>query len=255
MAILTHVAGQDSGAEDRSWARSVAMRLEAVDWSTASKELTVQGNFVIPKLLSDDECWELSSAFRREEVFSRRSLLEQEGLGRGESKYFNSPLIEPVASLRNALYQRLSSIATQWSAAMTVHVSYPADLSSYSLICGAAGQATPLSGLSRHTKGDYEGMHQVADGEVVFPLQAAVMLSRPHEQFEGGEFVMTEQRPRMQSRPLAISLRQGDAVIFATSYRPFEGSSGVYRVNLRHGVSRVRSGERVALNVVFHDGE
>jgi hypothetical protein len=113
----------------------------------------------------------------------------------------------------------------------------------------------PMSSLSRYVESDYEGVHQVADGEVVFPLQAAVMLSRPNQDFEGGEFVMTEQRPRMQSRPLALSLRQGDAVVFATSYRPFKGSSGVYRVNLRHGVSRVRYGERMALSIVFHDGE
>jgi hypothetical protein len=255
VATLTHATGQNPDIDSHPSPQSLAIRLEAVDWSAASGNLAVEGNFVIPNLLSGVECRELCSAFWNDEVFGRRILLEQKGLGRGEVKYFGAQAIEPVTSLRDALYRHLSPIAMQWSAAMHARVSYPVDLSSYSLLSRAAGQTMPMSSLSRYVESDYEGVHQVADGEVVFPLQAAVMLSRPNQDFEGGEFVMTEQRPRMQSRPLALSLRQGDAVVFATSYRPFKGSSGVYRVNLRHGVSRVRYGERMALSIVFHDGE
>jgi hypothetical protein len=228
-------------------------RLAMIDWAMACEELTMQGNFVIHNLLTTEACQAMSSAFVKDKIFSRRILLEQQGLGRGEAKYFNSAPAEPVTSLREIMYKHLSPIATKWSAATKSDVRYPAELASYARR-SSAGQALPLSSISRYIEGDYEGVHQDSDGETIFPLQMAILLSRPKHDFEGGEFVMTEQRPRMQSRPLALVLQQGDAVIFATSYRPFTGTNGIYRVNLRHGVSRVRSGARFGLSIVFHDG-
>jgi uncharacterized protein len=254
VTLLSDATGEQLQAQEHVPPAPIVQRLAEVDWRAASEELGMQGNFVIPGLLSADTCRTISSAFAKDEMFCRRILLEQEGRGCGEVKYFNSTPAEPVASLRNVLYQHLSPIATQWNAAMKSADRYPANLSSYSRQSGIAGQTIPLSSISRYVEGDYEGMHQEADGEAIFPLQTAILLSRPNQDFSGGEFVMTEQRPRMQSRPLALMLQQGDAVVFATRYRPFKGTSGVYRVNLRHGVSRVRSGERIALSIVFHDG-
>jgi hypothetical protein len=251
----TYATSEEPEAHGQTASPLIAQRLAGVDWKAASEELALQGNFVIPSLLTNNECRALSSAFLKDEIFSRRILLEQEGRGRGETKYFNPTSFEPVAFLRSLLYHRLSPIATHWNTVLKVDINYPADLPSYSHQSESVGQTTPLSSLSRYVEGDYEGVHQEAYGEAAFPLQAAVLLSHPDRDFNGGEFVMTEQRPRMQSRPLALSLQQGDAVVFATHYRPFKGTSGIYRVNLRHGVSRVRFGERLALSIVFHDGE
>jgi hypothetical protein len=255
VTLLTHATGKQLDTQGQISPPMIAERLAKVDWTAAAEELALQGNFVIPGLLTSDECGALSSAFSKEAIFSRRILLEQEGRGRGEAKYFNSTPIEPVASLRRVFYQRLSPIATQWSTATKIRISYPVDLPNFSRQSRSVGQTTPLSSLSRYVEGDYEGVHQEADGEIVFPLQATILLSHPNHDFKGGEFVTTEQRPRMQSRPLALSLQQGDAVVFATHHRPLRGSSGIYRVNLRHGVSRVRSGERLSLSIVFHDGQ
>jgi hypothetical protein len=254
LTLLTYASSEQSEAQGQTAFQVIAQRLAEVDWNAASEELSLQGNFVIPNLLNSDECRVLSSAFLKDEIFSRRIMLEQEGRGRGETKYFSRTAFEPVTSLRILLYQYLSPIATHWNATMKVNIDYPADLPSYSQQSERIGQATLLSSLSRYVEGNYEGLHQEADGEAVFPLQVAILLSHPNRDFNGGEFVMTEQRPRMQSRPLALSLQQGDAVIFATHYRPFRGANGFYRVNLRHGVSRVRFGERIALSIVFHSG-
>ncbi len=179
--------------------------------------------------------------------------MARHGFGQGEYQYFDYPLPDLVAQLRTALYGRLAPTANRWNALLGVEVRYPPSHAGYLARCHAAGQtrATPL--LLRYGPGDYNCLHQDLYGEHVFPLQAVILLSAPGESFEGGEFVLTEQRPRMQSRPLVVPLRQGDAAVFAVSHRPVQGTRGPYRVNMRHGVSRVRSGARSTMGLIFHD--
>ena len=228
-------------------------RANACDWERVGKELDQVGNAVLPTLLSADECDALAELYPEEEPFRSRIVMARHGFGRGEYKYFRYPLPEPVASLRTALYPHLAPIATRWNDALGFGVRYPATHEEFLARCHAAGQSRPTPLLLRYGAGDYNCLHQDVYGEHVFPLQVAILLSEPGRDFTGGEFVMTEQRPRMQSRAEVVPLRKGDGVVFTVRNRPVQGTRGVYRVNLRHGVSRIRSGVRHVVGIIFHD--
>ena len=228
-------------------------RANACDWKRVGKELDQVGNAVLPPLLSADECDALAELYPEEEPFRSRIVMARHGFGRGEYKYFRYPLPEPVASLRTALYPHLAPIATRWNDALGLGVRYPATHEDFLARCHAAGQSRPTPLLLRYGAGDYNCLHQDVYGEHVFPLQVAILLSEPGRDFTGGEFVMTEQRPRMQSRAEVVPLRKGDGVVFTVRNRPVQGTRGVYRVNLRHGVSRIRSGVRHVVGIIFHD--
>jgi hypothetical protein len=231
----------------------MAPRVAELDWQHIADDLDAQGCAVLPNLLSAEECQALAALYDTDEKFRSRIVMGRHGFGRGEYKYFAYPLPEPIASLRTALYPPLSRIANRWNEAMGIAIRYPDDHAAFLKRCHAAGQTRPTPLLLRYEAGDYNCLHQDLYGEHVFPLQVAILLSQPDEDFTGGEFVLTEQRPRMQSRAEVVPLRQGDAVAFAVHHRPVQGTRGVYRVNLRHGVSRLRSGRRHTVGVIFHD--
>ncbi len=224
-----------------------------VDWLRVEVDLDTHGAAVIEKLLAPEDCRELIDFYRRDDRFRSRVVMARHGFGRGEYKYFAYPLPRTVADLRETLYPPLARIANRWNDALRLDVRYPSTHAEYLERCHAAGQCRPTPLLLSYAEGDYNCLHQDLYGEHVFPLQLAILLSQPGEDFEGGEFVLTEQRPRMQSRVEVVSLRQGDAVIFPVHHRPVQGARGVYRVNLRHGVSRVRRGKRHTLGIIFHD--
>jgi hypothetical protein len=224
----------------------------ALDSAQLQRELDRTGAVVVPALLSAAQCLQLRSSYARE-LFRSRIVMQRHGFGRGEYQYFRYPLPSLIEQLRTRLYVPLAEIANRWSEALGSEVRYPETHGEFLERCHAAGQrrATPL--LLRYGPGDYNCLHQDLYGEHVFPLQATVLLSAPHEDFKGGEFALTEQRPRAQSRVEVVSLRQGDAVIFPVHHRPVQGTRGLHRVNMRHGVSRLRDGERFTLGIVFHD--
>ncbi len=225
----------------------------AQDWPDIDEALQAEGHAVLPGLLTPGHCQALAALYGEPARFRSRVVMARHGFGQGEYQYFAYPLPEPVAALRQALYPRLAPLANQWNQLMGLDVRYPLEHATYLAHCHAAGQMRPTPLLLRYGPGDYNCLHQDLYGEQVFPLQVAVLLSEPGRDFIGGEFVLTEQRPRMQSRPMVVPLRQGDAVVFAVHHRPVNGTRGTYRVNLRHGVSRVRSGRRHTLGVIFHD--
>ena len=230
-------------------------RIAARDWEGVSSTLDAQGSAMLDRLLSPEDCNGLAALYADHDRFRSRVVMARHGYGRGEYKYFAYPLPEIVADLRAALYPRLADTANRWNAAMRIDVQYPQTHAEYLARCHAAGQTRPTPLLLQYGAEDYNCLHQDLYGEHVFPLQVAILLSQPGKDFTGGEFVLTEQRPRMQSRPEVIPLRQGDAVIFAVHHRPVRGTRGMYRVNLRHGVSRVRTGHRHTLGVIFHDAK
>lgn len=234
---------------------SVADRVNALDWEGTSSSLDAQGSALLERLLSPTECRALAELYPDEGRFRSRVVMAKHGFGRGEYKYFSYPLPRIIAELRSAFYPRLAPIANRWNAAMGLDVRYPERQADFLARCHAAGQVRPTPLLLQYGADDYNCLHQDLYGEHVFPLQVAVLLSEPGRDFTGGEFVLTEQRPRMQSRPEVVPLRQGDAVIFAVHHRPVQGTRGVYRVNLRHGVSRVRTGRRYTAGVIFHDAK
>ena len=228
-------------------------RLRIYDWSGIADELDACGCAMLEALLSPRECNTLAAMYTDDQHFRSRVVMGRHGFGRGEYRYFDYPLPTQVAELRSTIYPRLAPIANRWNAAMGVAVRYPAAHAEFIERCHAAGQRRPTPLLLQYGAGDYNCLHQDLYGEHVFPLQAAILLSEPGRDFSGGEFVLTEQRPRMQSRAEVVPLRQGDTVVFAVHQRPVQGSRGSYRVNLRHGVSRVRSGHRHTLGIIFHD--
>jgi hypothetical protein len=228
-------------------------RLRIYDWSGIADELDARGCAMLEALLSPRECTTLAAMYTDDQHFRSRVVMGRHGFGRGEYRYFDYPLPTQVAELRSTIYPRLAPIANRWNAAMGVAVRYPAAHAEFIERCHAAGQRRPTPLLLQYGAGDYNCLHQDLYGEHVFPLQAAILLSEPGRDFSGGEFVLTELRPRMQSRAEVVPLRQGDTVVFAVHQRPVQGSRGSYRVNLRHGVSRVRSGHRHTLGIIFHD--
>jgi hypothetical protein len=231
----------------------LAARCAVLDWDAIAGELDTHGCAIAPGLLSPDECVRLASAYARPELFRSRVVMERHGYGKGEYQYFAYPLPGPIAELRTALYAPLAAIANRWHEAMALEPRFPASHGDFIARCHAAGQTRPTPLLLQYRAGDYNCLHQDLYGEHVFPLQAAVLLSRPSVDFRGGEFVLTEQRPRMQSRAEVVPLAQGDMVIFPVFHRPVNGTRGIYRVNMRHGVSRLRSGSRHTLGIIFHD--
>lgn len=230
-----------------------ADRVAGLDWPALEAALEARGHAVAGPLLSPSECRALAALYAAESGFRSRVVMARYGFGQGEYRYFSYPLPPLVAGLRAALYARLVPIARRWNAAMGRAGDLPATLDLYLERCHAAGQTRPTPLLLRYRAGDYNCLHQDLYGEHAFPLQATILLSAPGADFEGGEFVLVEQRPRMQSRADVVPLGQGEAVIFAVNDRPVQGKRGPYRVKLRHGVSRLRGGERFTLGVIFHD--
>ena len=239
---------------DRAVAASdVEGRVQANDWSAVAADLDAQGWAMLPKLLDPAECREAAGLYEGGGRFRSTVVMARHGFGRGEYKYFAYPLPGLVGGLRGALYRRLAPIANRWNETMGVGVRFPGDHATFLDRCHAAGQTRPTPLLLQYGPDDYNCLHQDLYGEHVFPLQVAILLSQPGEEFEGGEFVLTEQRPRMQSRPAVVPLRRGDAVVFAVNQRPVQGSRGFYRTVLRHGVSKIRSGRRHTVGIIFHD--
>lgn len=226
-----------------------------LDWTAVAAALDARGYAVLPELLPASECQALAALYAEETHFRSRVLMSRHGFGRGEYQYLKYPLPPLVGALRAALYPRLAPVANAWAERLREKRRYPGDLESFLARCHAAGQSRPTPLLLRYGAGDYNCLHQDLYGEWVFPLQLTVLLSRPGREFTGGEFVLTEQRPRRQSRAEVVPLALGDAVVFAVHHRPVAGTRGDYRVNLRHGVSRLRSGERYTLGIIFHDAE
>jgi uncharacterized protein len=233
----------------------IAARVAAVDWPQAVGDLDTQGCAVLKGLLTEEECRALAALYPEDKNFRSRIVMGRHGFGRGEYKYFAYPLPQPIAELRPALYARLQPIANSWNEAMGIDIRYPQSHEAFLARCHKAGQLRPTPLLLQYDKGDYNCLHQDLYGEHVFPLQVAILLSEPGLDFEGGEFVLTEQRPRMQSRAEVVPLHQGDGVAFAVHVRPVQGTRGPYRVNMRHGVSRIRSGHRHTVGVIFHDAK
>ena len=224
-----------------------------IDWSAIGDSLDGRGFAIIPQLLAVDECRAAAEMYPDERHFRSDIHMARHGFGRGEYKYFADPLPEPVAALRKALYPPLAEIANRWNEAMGIDVRFPDEHAAFLRRCHEAGQTRPTPLLLQYVAGDYNCLHQDLYGEHVFPLQVAILLAAPDRDFTGGEFVITEQRPRMQSRASVVRLGQGDGAVFAVHHRPVRGSRGTYRVNLRHGVSEVLNGRRHTLGIIFHD--
>jgi uncharacterized protein len=233
----------------------IAARVDALDWVQVARDLDGQGSAVLKGLLSADECRAMAALYPNDAGFRSRVVMARHGFGRGEYKYFAYPLPDLIADLRPRLYAHLAVTANRWNQTMGIEINYPADQDAFLERCHAAGQSRPTPLLLQYEADDYNCLHQDLYGEHVFPIQVAILLSEPGRDFEGGEFVLTEQRPRMQSRAEVVPLRQGDAVAFAVHVRPVQGTRGAYRVNMRHGVSRLRSGRRHTLGVIFHDAK
>jgi hypothetical protein len=238
-----------------STAGPLAGRIAALDWPALGAALDAQGCATIGPLLTPEECAALAALYTEEPPFRSRVIMARHGFGRGEYKYFAYPLPELVAALRAALYPPLAALANRWQEVLGREQRYPPDHAGYLTHCHAAGQVRPTPLLLQYGPGDYNCLHQDLYGEHVFPLQATVLLSRPGDDFSGGEFVLIEQRPRMQSRAEVVPLARGEAVIFPVHHRPVAGTRGIYRVNMRHGVSRLRAGRRHTLGIIFHDAK
>jgi uncharacterized protein len=230
-----------------------SLRIDGLDWDRIAAELNGHGCAIVGPLLDPHACRDLAALYAVDAHFRSHIIMARHGFGRGEYKYFANPLPANVAALRRELYRPLAAIANRWYAQMRIKPRFPGELAGFLARCHAAGQTKPTPLLLQYTAGDYNCLHQDVYGEQVFPLQVAVLLSEPSIDFSGGEFVLTEQRPRMQSRAEVAPLRQGDGVIFPVRERPVQGTRGVYRVNMRHGVSRLRSGRRHTLGIIFHD--
>lgn len=236
-------------------ADNLAARVDAFDWPSISAHLDAHGWAKFEDLLTADECRAIASMYDDDRLFRSHIVMARHGFGRGEYKYFSYSLPETVDDLRTTLYPRLAPIANRWNESMGLPVRYPDTHAEFVARCHNGGQTRPTPLLLRYVEGDFNALHQDLYGEHAFPLQVAILLSEPGEDFTGGEFVLVEQRPRMQSRAEVVPLRRGVGVVFAVHNRPVQGTRGTYRVNLRHGVSRLRSGRRHTLGVIFHDAK
>ncbi|MFC3069612.1 2OG-Fe(II) oxygenase [Phenylobacterium soli] len=234
-------------------AADLSARIDGLDWPALEAELNAHGCAVVRGLLTPQTCAALAAWYDAPQHFRSQVIMARHGFGRGEYRYFAYPLPDLVSTLRAGFYPPLAAIANRWNQALGVETRFPAAHADFLARCHAADQTRPTPLLLRYGPGDYNCLHQDLYGEHVFPLQLAILLSAPGRDFEGGEFVLTEQRPRMQSRVEVVPLTQGDAVIFPVRERPVSGARGPYRVNLRHGVSRLRAGSRHTLGVIFHD--
>jgi hypothetical protein len=232
---------------------AIIQRVVALDWPGIGSELDAHGYATIPSLLAPEQCAAITDLYPSDEHFRRQVVMARHGYGRGEYKYFAYPLPAVVAALRVSLYPPLAQVANRWNEALGIDVRFPADHAAFIERCHAAGQVRPTPLVLEYAPGDFNCLHQDVYGEHVFPLQVAILLKEPGADFTGGEFVLTEQRPRMQSRADVVPLQRGDSVIFPVRHRPVRGTRGAYRVNVRHGVSRVRSGSRQTLGIIFHD--
>src|SRR5579875_2587849 len=253
MEARMNIAGKIVPAQ--SVFRSAEEWVGRYDWTALSSELGAYGCAVMEKLLTPEECKEIAELYLHEEHFRSQIHMARHGFGKGEYRYFKYPLPDLIAGLRTALYRHLARIANEWNARLRLDQHYPAEHSDFLKLCHDAGQSRPTPLLLQYAAGDFNCLHQDLYGELAFPIQVAILLSEPGRDFTGGEFVLTEQRPRMQSRVEVVPLRQGDGVAFAVHNRPIQGTSGNYRVNLRHGVSRIRSGRRHTLGIIFHDAQ
>ena len=245
--VDTSAVSPDSSSE------GVARRVDAVAWSDVEQNLDQHGSALIRGLLSARECDALVHLYPHDEFYRSRVVMARHGFGRGEYKYFAYPLPDPIETLRRTVYPHLVPVANRWNSIMHIDTRYPSRHAEFIRRCHDAGQLRPTPIILQYAPDDYNCLHQDLYGEHVFPLQLAILLSEPGQDFTGGEFVLTEQRPRMQSRVEVVPLRKGDAVVFAVHHRPVQGTRGSYRVNMRHGVSRLHSGHRHTLGVIFHD--
>jgi hypothetical protein len=232
---------------------TLASRVNALDWPALQAALDARGNAIVERLLDTRDCRALATMYAKEDAFRSRVVMAKHGFGRGEYRYFAYPLPPVVSVLREAFYPWLATTANRWNERLGVEARFPASHAEFLARCHAAGQRRPTPLLLQYGPGDYNCLHQDLYGQQVFPLQVAVLLSEPGEEFSGGEFVLTEQRPRRQTRVEVCPLRRGDAVVFAVHHRPAQGVRGDYRVILRHGVSELRSGRRHTLGIIFHD--
>jgi uncharacterized protein len=230
-------------------------RIAAGNWQRIERDLNGQGFAMIDRLLTPEECAGLAALFGDDGLFRKHVIMAQHGYGRGEYKYFAYPLPALVSALRTTAYPHLAQLANRWNAEMNVEIRYPVDHDAFLERCHDAGQVRPTPLLLRYDPGDFNCLHQDIYGDHVFPLQMAILLSEPGREFSGGEFILTEQRPRMQSRATVVPLRQGDAVIFPVRHRPTKGARRFYRLNVKHGVSELRAGERFTLGIIFHDAK
>jgi uncharacterized protein len=235
--------------------RSAEQRVSAYDWEALSQELSGYGCAVMKKLLSQEECREIARLYDDEVRFRSHVNMGRHGFGKGEYRYFKYPLPDLVGVLRTSLYPRLAEVANNWNERMGIDQRYPERHTDFLKKCHDQGQTRPTPLLLQYVAGDFNCLHQDLYGALAFPLQVAILLSEPENDFTGGEFVLTEQRPRMQSRAEVVPLLQGDAVAFAVHNRPVQGTRGTYRVNLRHSVSRIRSGMRHTIGIIFHDAK
>lgn len=233
--------------------KSPVERLGEFDWQQIGRGLDHQGNAVMQRLLSPEQCRSIAGLYSNDDLFRSHVVMGRHGFGRGEYKYFSYPLPDLLDRLRTGVYPHLVGVANRWNKAMGIDTRYPDTHADFIGHCHNAGQNRPTPLLLQYGVDDYNCLHQDLYGEHVFPIQLAILLSEPNTDFTGGEFVMTEQRPRMQTRPMIVPLRQGDGVVFAVHNRPVQGTRGTYRVNLRHGVSRIRSGNRHTVGIIFHD--
>jgi hypothetical protein len=229
--------------------------VDALDWPAIESELDSQGSAVVGPLLTGEQCRELRDAYECETLYRKRVVMARHGFGSGEYRYYNYPLPRAIAELRTALYPHLAKVANRWNQALRSDVNFPSTLKAFTMRCHNAGQDKPTPLILRYEAGDYNCLHQDLYGELAFPLQVAILVSDPERDFTGGQFVLTEQRPRKQSRVEVVPLGLAQGVIFAVHQRPVLGSRGYHRVNMRHGVSRIRSGQRFTVGIIFHDAK